>query len=68
MRRWRLDLVPLQERLDAVWHAVQDVELSVALPDRPEPVTSGADEDNWLLGSGRDYLAQLAVYRARKAA
>jgi len=38
----------------------------VELPDRPEPRTATADEEGWLYRSSRDYLAQIAVYKARR--
>jgi hypothetical protein len=38
----------------------------VELPERPEAETDAIDEEAWLYSSDRDYLAQLAMYKARK--
>jgi hypothetical protein len=38
---------------------------SPELPERPEPETDAVDEDEWLYSSDRDYLTQLAMYKAR---
>jgi hypothetical protein len=54
------DLAPLQERLDAVRHAVQErlAELEVDLPERPVAETADVDESDWLFDADRDYLEQ----------
>ena len=47
----------VQERLDA---------LEVELPDCPEPSVTVLGEWDWLFDADRDYLDQLAVYKAHK--
>ena len=42
-------------------------EFAPELPDRPEPDQAEVDESDWLFDSGRDYLEQLAMYKARKS-
>lgn len=66
--RLQADLAPLRERMDSVRQAVQGemARFEVELPGRPEPETDAVDEDEWLYSSDRDYLSQLAVYKARK--
>jgi hypothetical protein len=61
-------LAPLAERLESVQRAVPDATdtLRIELPVCPEPVTETADESEWLFNSARDYLNQLAFYKARK--
>jgi hypothetical protein len=36
------------------------------LPPSPEADTEPVDEDTWLFDGQRDYLSQLAIYKARK--
>jgi hypothetical protein len=36
------------------------------LPPSPEADTESVDEDTWLFDGQRDYLRQLAIYKARK--
>jgi hypothetical protein len=51
----------------AVPHAVQPAgPAAVDLPERPEAEIDPPDEDDWLFDSGRDYMEQLAVYKARQ--
>jgi hypothetical protein len=65
----KAELAPTKERLDAVWHAVQDAagDLEVVLPKRPTANSKLADESGWLYDSNRDYLGQLTVYQRRKS-
>jgi hypothetical protein len=37
-----------------------------ALPPSPEADTEQVDEETWLFDGQRDYLSQLAIYKARK--
>jgi hypothetical protein len=37
-----------------------------ALPERPEAEVEPGNEDDWLFDGQRDYLTQLAIYKARK--
>jgi hypothetical protein len=62
------DLEPTQERIDVVWHAIQEAadSLDVDLPPRPEPEIDLSDESDWLFDSARDYLTQLSIYKLRK--
>ena len=61
-------LAPLQERLKTVRLAVQERldALEVELPDCPEPSVTVPGEWDWLFDADRDYLDQLAVYKAHK--
>ena len=63
------DMAPLEEALDALRQAVQEkaADFEPDLPDRPEPRTeiNGA-ESEWLFDAERDYLDQLAHYKAHK--
>jgi len=63
-----VELAPLRGRLAELRQAISDEadNLSVYLPERPEPETGFPDEADWLFRSGRDYLAQMGVYKARK--
>jgi hypothetical protein len=66
--RLAADLQPVRDELERVRHATEAaVDETVAdLPDRPEAETEGADESEWLYDSARDYMEQLACYRAAK--
>jgi hypothetical protein len=66
--RLQVELAPLHERKEAVRQAVQEemALFQVTLPERPEPETDPVDEGDWLFASNRTYLAQLAMYKARK--
>jgi len=61
-------LAPLRKRLGGLRQVIIDAgeNLDVDLPDRPDPKTEKQDESEWLYSSGRDYLAQMAMYKARK--
>ena len=63
------DLAPLRERLEIARQAVQKAadELEVDLPERPEAEVYPPSEDGWLFDAGREYMDQLAVYKARQA-
>lgn len=63
------ELEPVREQLEAVQQAVQEKieEFETELPERPEPETAEADEDDWLFDAERAYLDQLQVYHERKA-
>lgn len=63
------ELSQVQDRVEVVRLAVQDAadELEVELPARPEAEVYPPDEDDWLFDAGRDYMDQLAVYKARQA-
>jgi hypothetical protein len=41
-------------------------ELRIELPDRPEADLAAPDETDWLFDSSRDYLDQLAAYKAQR--
>lgn len=62
------ELAPLRDRLEELRQAVSNEAdgLEVDLPERPEPETEEADEEDWLFKSDRTYLDQMAVYKARK--
>jgi hypothetical protein len=62
------ELAPLQERVQRLRHAVEVAmrRFHPALPPSPEADTAPVDEDTWLFGGQRDYLSQLAIYKARK--
>jgi hypothetical protein len=64
------DLAPLDERAARLRYAVQEERerfaREVELPERPEAETDAIDEEAWLYSSDRDYLTQLAKYKARK--
>jgi hypothetical protein len=64
-----VELAPLRERLESVRQAIADTEqtLIVELPERPEAELPEGDEGDWLYRSARNYVEQLAVYKARKA-
>jgi hypothetical protein len=66
--RLQADLAPRRARMASVRQALQE-EMDrfdeVELPERPEPETDAVDEDEWLYSSDRDYLTQLAMYKAR---
>ena len=63
------DMAPLEEALDALRLAIQEkaADFEPDLPDRPEPRTeiNGA-EGEWLFDAEREYLDQLAHYKAHK--
>jgi hypothetical protein len=62
------ELAPLAVKLADEFHAIQAAtdNLKVALPNRPEATVDPPNEDGWLFDSSRDYLEQLAVYKARR--
>lgn len=62
------DIAPLRERLEALRQDIsaEAEALEVELPERPTPETAETDERAWLFVSDRDYLAQMAIYKARK--
>ena len=64
----RSELAPYRGRLEELRQAISaaTADLEVELPARPEPRTATADEEGWLYRSSRDYLAQIAVYKARR--
>jgi hypothetical protein len=64
------EMAPLKERLESVRQAVQNEAdtFRVALPARPATAIPDADESAWLFDASRDYLEQLAVYKARRGA
>lgn len=66
----QVEMEPLQAELDDVRQAILDEQdsLEIELPERPEPENTIASETGWLYDSGRDYMEQLAVYKARKVA
>ncbi len=65
------ELNPYRPRIEVVRQAIQDrideVEEVFELPEQPEPDLPEPDEADWLFDSGRDYLTQLAFYKARRA-
>jgi len=62
------ELAPFHEPIEMVRQAVEALQENFcpALPARPEPDVDEPGEDGWLLDTQRDYLAQLAYYKARK--
>lgn len=64
----RGELAPYRGRLEELRQAISaaTADLEVELPARPEPRTARADEEGWLYRSSRDYLEQIAVYKARR--
>jgi hypothetical protein len=62
------ELAPLQERMETLRHAVEVAmwRFHPTLPTRPEADTEPVDEETWLFDGQRDYLRQLAIYKARK--
>jgi hypothetical protein len=62
------ELSPVVERLKTLRQAVQEemTYFQPPIPSRPEPLIEGTDESGWLFDTGRDYLEQLEVYKARK--
>lgn len=62
------ELTPYTQRLEQLRQAISAAaaDLEVELPARPEPRTARANEEGWLYRSSRDYLAQIAVYKARR--
>jgi hypothetical protein len=63
-----LDMKPVEERLAAVQHAVEEKarQFEIDLPDRPEVAEADVDESAWPLDSGRWYMDQLDFYRRHK--
>jgi len=61
------ELEPYRERLNFLQQAIQNQieQISVELPDRPEPEACPEDEE-WLFDSRRSYFEQLKYYKARK--
>jgi hypothetical protein len=61
-------LRPVAVKLKMLQQAIQDeiAGFRPALPVRPEPEIEGTDESGWLFDNGREYLEQLAIYKARK--
>jgi hypothetical protein len=68
--RLQEDMAPLEERAARLRQVVRDERerftREVVLPERPEAETDAIDEEGWLYSSDRDYLTQLARYKARK--
>jgi hypothetical protein len=62
------ELAPLGARLEASRHVAEEKvgNLEIDLPDRPVSSLESPDEGDWLFDSGRDYLAQMAAYKAAK--
>jgi transcriptional regulator with XRE-family HTH domain len=68
-RELETELEPIRERMDEVREELDAAaeDFALELPARPEPEVDPPDESDWLFDAGRDYLQQLAVYKARKA-
>jgi hypothetical protein len=62
------ELRPWRERMERLRHAVAGEmdRFHPILPLRPEADIEPIDEEAWLFDARRDYLTQLAVYKARK--
>lgn len=62
------EIEPLQERLDLLRQAIENesTALTVQLPLRPQPEPFTDTPGDWLYRSDRDYLAQVAVFKARR--
>jgi hypothetical protein len=62
------ELAPLQQRMEMLRRAVDTAmrRFHPALPPSPEADTEPVDEETWLFDGQRDYLSQLAIYKARK--
>jgi hypothetical protein len=54
--------------MESLRQAVQDEvdAFDPELPERPEAEVEPVNEDDWLFDGQRDYLTQLAIYKARK--
>jgi hypothetical protein len=67
-QRLDADLGPLNGELEAIRQAVLEraEDFDVDLPDRPEAEIDEVDESDWLFDSRRDYMGQLAAYKARQ--
>jgi hypothetical protein len=63
------ELEPFREPIETLRLAITEMaaEFAPALPDRPLPDIADLDESDWLFDSRRDYLEQMAVYKARKS-
>ena len=62
-------LEPFREPIDTLRLAITEMAAAFApaLPDRPRPAMADVDESDWLFESRRDYLEQMAGYKARKS-
>ena len=65
-RRLAGELEPNREQLEALQQAINNAvdDLEIALPERPTVDVDPPDEGAWLFDSGRNYLEQIAVYKA----
>jgi hypothetical protein len=63
------ELEPFREPIETLRLAITEMvaEFDPALPDRPSSEMAEIDESDWLFDSRRDYLAQMAMYKARKS-
>jgi len=63
------ELEPFREPIETLRLTITEMaaEFDPALPDRPEPDLAEVDESDWLFDSHRDYLEQMAMYKARKS-
>jgi hypothetical protein len=63
------ELEPFRAPIDTLRHAIEAMSetFDPVLPDRPIPARAEVDESDWLFDARRDYLAQMAVYKARKS-
>jgi hypothetical protein len=62
-------LAPLKERLLTIQQELDTKieEFAPELPVRPGPEIETPDEHGWLFDGHRDYMTQLAVYKARQS-
>jgi len=63
------ELGPFRQPIETLRLAITEMaaEFDPRLPDRPEPDLAEVDESDWLFDSRRDYLEQMAAYKARKS-
>jgi hypothetical protein len=64
------ELEPFRQPIKTLRHAIEELRdtFNPMLPERPEPAPPEVDEEHWLFDTQRDYLTQLAMYKARKTA
>ena len=64
----QVELAPLKEQLEPLREKLAQLskQFNPELPVRPAPHIDVPDEKDWLFDSRRDYLDQLAFYKARK--
>jgi hypothetical protein len=63
------ELEPFRESVENLRLAITEMaaEFAPRLPNRPLPDVAEVDESDWLFDARRDYLEQMAMYKARKS-